>query len=177
MEETILNTEVIYDGRLVKLERSTVRLPNGAESFREVVRHPGAVAIVPVDSDGALVLVRQFRLPAGQVLLEIPAGTLENGEDPRECAIRELQEEIGYKPGVLEPLGAVYLAPGYSSEYTYLFIARDLVHSKLDADEDENLRVERVKLDDMLARIDANEIEDVKTVAAVLRAARTLGAG
>ncbi len=170
--ETVLETETIYEGRVVNLYLETVRLPDGKEALREVIRHSGAVAIVPLHADGQVTLVRQFRLPAGTWLLEIPAGVLEPGEDPRAAAERELQEEVGLYPGTLTPIGGVFLAPGYSSEYIHLFVATDLRPSTLPGDEDEFLEVVKLPLAELLAMIDRGDVADAKTIATVLRAAR-----
>ena len=174
MEEQILRSETIYNGRLVNLQRHTVRLPNGKESQREVIQHPGAVAIVALDEQNRILLVRQFRLPAGQILLEVPAGTLESGEDPLDCARRELREETGYLPHRLQALGGIYVAPGYTTEYIHLFLAGDLEHAPLPGDHDEFVEVERLTLDDLLNLIDRGEIVDAKTIASVLLVARRL---
>ncbi|GAB4576009.1 MAG: NUDIX hydrolase [Anaerolineae bacterium] len=175
--EIVLETETIYEGRIVNLYLETVRLPNGRESVREVIRHGGAVAIVPLHEDGQVTLVRQFRLPAGTELLEIPAGTLEPGEDPLVCARRELQEEVGLYPGKLIPLGGIFLAPGYSSEHIHLYAARDLQPATLDGDEDEFLEVVTMPLDEVLAMIDRGEFADAKSMAALLRVARLVERG
>lgn len=175
--ETVIETETIYEGRIVNLYLETVRLPDGKEALREVIRHGGAVAVVPLHADGDITLVRQFRLPAGTHLLEIPAGTLEPGEDPQECARRELQEEVGLYPGRLVPMGGIFLAPGYSSEYIHLYVALDLQPSSLAGDDDEFLEVVRMPLDDFLTQVDAGEVADAKSIAAVLRAARLLARG
>ncbi len=168
LTETKIGTELIYSGRVVHLYLDTVQLPNGKTATREVVRHGGAVAIVPVDADRNIIMVRQYRHPIGRILLEIPAGTLHEGEVPELCAVRELQEEIGYKPGHLEKIGAVYLAPGYSSEFIHLYMATDLQESQLEMDEDEFIEVERVTIADALTRIQKGEIADAKTISAVL---------
>jgi ADP-ribose pyrophosphatase len=175
MEEIILSSEEIYNGRVVKLALHQVRLPNGEEAKREVVRHPGAVAIVAFDANGDVLLVRQFRLAAGKILSEIPAGTLNPGEDPLECAIRELQEETGYKPGKIEALGGIYVAPGYTTEYIHLFLATDLIESKLAQDIDEFLEVDHVPFKDALAMIERGDMPDGKSNVALLRVARRMG--
>lgn len=175
--ERVLETETIYEGRIVNLYLETVELPDGQEALREVIRHGGAVAIVPLHDDGQISLVRQFRLPAGTHLLEIPAGTLEPGEDPQACAERELQEEVGLFPGKLIRMGGVFLAPGYSSEYIHLYAASDLRPSTLDGDDDEFLEIVKMPLEQLLAQIDSGEVQDAKTIAAVLRAARLLAQG
>lgn len=175
LTETVLGTETIYEGRLVRLYRATVRLPNGETSIREIVRHPGAVAMVPLTPQGAVILVQQFRLPSGQVLLEIPAGTLKPGEDPALAARRELQEEIGLKPGRLTPLGGEFTAPGYTSEFIHLFLAEDLAPAPLAVDDDEFLETVTLPLDEALRRVETGAIQDGKTIAALLLAARRLG--
>ena len=175
MDETIIKTEEIYHGRVVHLLVHDVRLPDGVESRREVVQHPGAVAMVPLDNARNVFLVRQYRLPAGRVLYEIPAGTLHDGEAPSACAHRELQEEIGHRPGELKPLGGFYTAPGYTTEYIHLFLATGLTASSLDSDDDEFIEVDRVPFAEALAMIERGEIADAKSVAGLLRVARHLG--
>ena len=175
MREIVLHTEEIYHGRIVHLTVQDVRLPDGKNAKREVVNHVGAVAIVPVDAQQNVLLVRQFRLPANQVLREIPAGTLNPNEEPLACAERELQEETGHKPGKLEPLGGIFVAPGYTTEFIHLFMATDLHESVLDHDDDEFLEVDRVPLKEAIAMIERGDIIDGKSVAALLRVARKLG--
>lgn len=175
MQEKIISTETLYEGRIVKLELHDVELPNGQRSKREVVRHSGAVAIVALDREGLVLMVRQYRLPAAQILLEIPAGTLNINEDPLTAAGRELQEETGYKPGRLEPMGGLYVAPGYTTEYIHLFLATDLQEAPLAQDEDEFVEMTRYSMKEVLALIDSGHIVDGKTISGVLRAARKLG--
>lgn len=172
LDERTLSREPIYEGRVVKLYLETVELPDGNVAKREVVRHGGAVAIVPLHDDGRVTLVRQYRLPAGQNLLEVPAGTLEPGEDPYDCAVRELQEEANLKPGNLEPLGGIFVAPGYTSEFIHLYLATDMVESSLEGDADEFVEVVTLPLDEALAMIDRGELQDGKTITALLLAAR-----
>jgi ADP-ribose pyrophosphatase len=172
LHEKTLTSRLVYDGKLVKLYRDEVELPDGQRSEREIVRHPGAVAMVPLLPNGEVLLVKQFRAAAQKVLLEIPAGTLEPGEDPLIAAARELQEEIGYKPGKLTRLGAEYTAPGYTTELIYLFLATDLTAASLAADADEFIEVARLPLDAALRRVIAGEIPDGKTQLALLLAAR-----
>jgi ADP-ribose pyrophosphatase len=169
-DEPVLDQESIYQGRIVKLYVETVRLPNGEEAQREVIRHQGAVAIVPLDEAGQVTLVRQYRLPAGQALLEVPAGTLEPNEDPVACAERELQEEVGLFPGKLERLGGIFVAPGYSSEYIHLFVATGLEPSRLKGDDDEFLEVIHMPLKEAVAKAVAGELNDGKTITALLLA-------
>src|SRR5262245_44718367 len=136
--ETVIDSQEIYSGKIVHLRVDTVRLPNGHESKREIVGHRGAVCVVPVQADGTILLVRQFRLAAGKVLLEIPAGTLEAGEDPADCAARELEEETGFKAGQMRFLFSAFLAPGYSTELIHAYLATDLTEGSIHFDAGEN---------------------------------------
>lgn len=175
MREKITHTEAIYSGRVVTLVVHDVELPDGKPSKRELVQHPGAVAVVALDAEQNVLLVRQYRIAADQIMLEIPAGTLEAGEDPQVCAIRELQEETGFLPGTIEKIGGIYVAPGYTTEYIHLYLAKDLSASKLDQDEDEFLELNRVPLAAALRMIEAGEIIDGKSISALLLVARRLG--
>lgn len=168
LSEKKIASDLIYDGRVVHLYLDTVQLPNGNSAKREIVRHPGAVAIVPLDADGNVILVTQYRHAAGRLLLEIPAGTLNPGEDPDVCAVRELQEEIGYKPGKLQKLGGIFLAPGYSTEYIHLYLATDLIESRLHMDEDEFIEVSRLPVSEVQRRIQSGDIADAKTISAMM---------
>lgn len=175
--EVVLGREPIYEGRVVRLYLETVQLPDGRTAQREVIRHSGAVAMVPLHDDGQVTLVRQYRLPAGQQLLEVPAGTLEPGEDPLACAVRELQEEVDLRPGRLTPLGGVFVAPGYTSEFIHLYLAMDLTPSSLEGDADEFVEAVRMPLNEALAMIERGEIQDAKTMTALLLVARRLDRG
>ena len=172
--ETVTGTQRIYEGRIVKLRVDEVRLPNGKASKREVVEHGGAVAIVPMRDKDTVLLVRQFRLPAGKPLLEIPAGGVEKGEDPETCARRELSEEIGLRPGRLIPLYAAFVAPGYTTEKIHGFLALDLEDAPGQADEDEFVEMVPMRLADAIAAIATGEIEDMKSIAGLTLAARLL---
>jgi ADP-ribose pyrophosphatase len=174
IEEKILASEPLYEGKLVSLYRDTVQLPDGQQAFRETIKHPGAVAMVPLLPGGDVLLVRQYRTAAQKVLLEIPAGTLEPGEDPLEAAARELREEIGYRPGKLVRLGAEYTAPGYTSELIHLFLATELESARLAGDADEFLEVVRLPLAEGLRRVVQGEILDGKTQIALLLTAHYL---
>jgi ADP-ribose pyrophosphatase len=174
VEETVIKSQDIYDGRLVHLKLHDVRLPDGATSIREIIHHPGAVALIAVDNDQQVLLVRQFRLAANRIMIEIPAGTLEPGEEPEACAIRELQEETGYKPNQVEALGGLYVAPGYTTEYLRLFYATDLEPSTLEQDDDEFLELMRVPFREALDMIERGDIIDGKTIAGLLRVASKL---
>jgi ADP-ribose pyrophosphatase len=137
--ETTTASEKIYEGHVINLRKDEVRLSNGHITQREIVEHRGAICVVPAQADGRLLLVRQFRKPAEQTLLELPAGSLEKGEDPLDCAHRELLEECGLKAAQMTPLFQCYLAPGYSSEYMYGFLAQELEQVQAQPEEDEIL--------------------------------------
>ena len=162
----LLNSEIVYPGRAFTIRRDTLRLPDGHESRLDIVEHVGSVIILPIDSNGELVFVRQYRHAAGLNLLEFPAGTLGEGETPEVCALRELREETGMAAGKLEPLGGFYLAPGYSTEYMHVYLATGLFYDPLEADTDEFLSVERVPLSKALAMCERGEIPDAKSLAA-----------
>lgn len=174
MDKT-LSSRLVHQGRVIALEVHQIELRNGTQRQREVVRHPGATAVVAMDDEGKVLLVRQFRYPIGRELLEIPAGTLEPNEEPTVCAARELQEETGYKPLELVPMGGVFMAPGYTDEYIHFFYAPRLAHAPLEADDDEYITLERVPLQEALAMIEDGRIVDNKTISALLRTARRLG--
>ncbi len=174
--ETIIDARTIYKGRVFDVEVDTVRFPDAKTGTREIIRHTGAAAVVPLDDDGNLLMVRQFRLAADREMLEIPAGGLDSpDEHPRDCALRELQEEIGHLPGELIALGSFFVAPGYSTERIYLYLARKLTPSRLEQDSDEYLAVERIPFDEVLAMAHDGRIMDAKTIIAMIRAARYLG--
>ena len=166
--EATISTDRVFSGRLINLRIDTVSLPNGHVARREIVEHPGAVALLPLDADGKLVLVRQYRKPAERLLLELPAGTLHRGEDPKLAAQRELQEEIGYSAGKLERLTGFYTCPGFCTEYMHVFLATDLRPSRLPADEDESLEPLHLSLDEALELMHKGEICDAKTIAGLL---------
>lgn len=174
MKETIIHSEDIFDGRVVHLKVHDVALPDGNTSKREVVHHVGAVAVVATDSDNQVLLVQQFRLPAGKIMWEIPAGTLEPEEAPEVCASRELQEETGYKPVDLIDLGGIHPAPGYTTEFIRIYWSKDQVESKLEEDADEFVEAEWKPMPDVLAMISDGTITDSKTIVGILRVAREL---
>ena len=163
-----LSEEIVYDGKLIKVVKEMVRLPDGRERPREIVKHPGAVALVPVDKEGNLLLVRQYRRAAGKVLLEIPAGTREPGEDAEKCAQRELREEIGYNAGKIEHMGGFYSAPGFCTEYLECYLLTDLTEGRDDADDDEDIEVVSLSAEKALEAIRNGEICDAKSIAGIL---------
>lgn len=173
LRETRIDGEIVYEGRILRLEVDRVRLANGTETRREVVRHGGAVLLVPITDDGRVLLVRQHRYPTDAVLLEVAAGTLERGEDPVDCAHRELEEETGHRAEELIPLGEFFAAPGYCNELLTCFVARGLrPGGELTGDHDEQIEVVEMSADEVFAAIDSGEIRDCKTLASLLLARR-----
>lgn len=167
--EKTIESELIFDGRGVKVYKDKIELPTGQESFREVVKHSGGVVILAKKEDKIL-LVKQFRYPMKEVLYELPAGKLEIGEDPFEAAKRELEEETGYCANKWTDLGFVYTSPGYSDEKLYLYEAEDLEFTHCHPDEGEIIQAFEYKYDDVLKMIDNGEINDAKTLCALMRA-------
>jgi len=168
LRERTINTKRIYDGRIVSLRVDTVELPDGKTSEREIVEHRGAVAIVPLTDSGEVIMVRQFRQAAGEVLIEIPAGTLGEGEDPEDCARRELVEETGFGARNMTRLFGSYLSPGYSNEMLHTYLATGLSQEQAEQDEDEFVEVVRVRLDDIMDMIRRGEIKDAKSICGCL---------
>lgn len=165
MEERTLESKRIYQGRQVNLRLDTVVLPSGRSTTREVVEHADCVAIVALDSEDNAILVRQFRKPAQRVLLEIPAGGIEPGEGPIQCALRELEEETGYIAAKLERLGGFYSSPGFCTEFLHLFLATELKKGASGADEDEIIEVVPIPLAQIPNLISSGEICDAKSIA------------
>lgn len=171
LRETRLDGEEVFSGRVLRLEVDRIRLPDGGESVREVVRHRGAAVVLPILDDGRVLLVRQFRYPVGEALLELPAGTLEPGEDPTACGARELTEETGYTAASVTSLGRFYAAPGYTDESLQAVLATGLeLTGDAEPDPDEIIEVEVVAADELFRRIETGEIRDSKTLATVLLA-------
>lgn len=164
MEEKLLASKRIYEGRLVNLRQDAVLLSSGRETVREVVEHPNCVAIVAIDSEDNVVMVHQFRKPVEGVLLEIPAGVIEPGEEPQQCALRELEEETGYMAGKMERIGGFYSSPGYSTEFLHLFLATDLQKGSTHPDEDEIIEVVSIPWEQIPGLIVAGEVCDAKSI-------------
>jgi len=168
--ERQLSSRSIFEGRVVSLRVDEVLLPDGGTSTREVVDHRPAVVIVPIDDSGNLLMVRQYRYAVGETLLEAPAGVVEEGEEPDETAQRELQEEVGRISGNLRKLGEFWATPGFCNELMHAYVARDLSHSSLAADDDENITVVPVPVAEALDMIASGAIRDAKTIAVLLLA-------
>ena len=170
MSETCLQSELIFDGRVMHLYYDRVKLPNGMEATREYARHIGAVCVLPLFADGTVACVRQFRYPHGEILTEIPAGKLDSKqEDHAEAALRELREETGCACGKLTHLGKIYTSPAILDEVIDMYLAEDLTEGETDFDEDEFLAPVRIPLKDLVDDVMAGKIPDVKTQAAALR--------
>ena len=169
-----LESRLVHDGKVVKLSVDRVELPNGSVTELEVIRHQGAAAVVPLTTDGEVLLVRQYRHATGGWLLEVPAGKLDPGEAPDKCAARETEEEVGYRVGSLDSLGWIWTTPGFTDEKIWLYLARDLRSGRQDLDGDEVLTVEKLHLEQAIAKVHAGEICDGKSVCALLRAAAYL---
>lgn len=163
MEKT-LTSKLILRGRNFSFYTDEVELSNGRRTQRDVVRHPGSVAIIPVLPDGRVVMVRQYRYAAGKTLLEIPAGTMELDESPLKCAYRELREETGYEAGEMEKVLSCFIAPGYSSEVIHFYVARNLREVGGDQEQDEDISVERYDPKKILEMIRENTVDDAKTI-------------
>lgn len=174
LKEEMVSQKTVYEGYIVNVRMDKAKLMDGRIANREVVSHPGAVAVFAMDEEGNVILVRQFRYAMGEVVLELPAGKLEPGEDPADSGLRELEEETGLVPKIYEPMGCIYSSPGIFEEKIHLFFARDLVQGPDHPDDGEFVEVVRIpyaQLVDMAAR---GEIKDSKTLAGILKASLLL---
>ncbi len=166
----LLKSETLLKGRAFAIRRDWMKTPDGRETKFDIIEHGGSVVLVPLDSDGNMVFVRQYRHAAGGDLLELPAGTLDEGEAPEVCAAREIREETGLAAGKLEKIGEFYLAPGYSTEFMIVYLATDLRHDPLEADADEFLSVEKIPVKNALEMAERGKMPDAKSLAALLLA-------
>jgi len=170
----VLKSEVLMKGRAFCIRRDHLKTPDGRETKYDIIEHSGSVVIIPVDEKGNVLLVRQYRHATGGDLLELPAGTLDEDEDPEVCAAREIREETGMAAGNFTRLGDFYLAPGYSTEFMVVFLATELSHNPLDADEDEFLSVESIPIAKAIQMAERGEIPDAKSLAALFMAKPSL---
>ena len=168
--EKTLSSHTVYEGKILDLVCDDVRLPNGEDAKREVVVHSGGVAVLALTDQNEALVVKQYRYPFSEVLLEIPAGKRNPGEEPRECGIRELKEETGAVAASFTPFGVVYPTPAYVSEKIHLFLARGLTFTGQSLDPDEFLEVEKIPLRTLGEMVMAGKIPDAKTQIAVLKA-------
>jgi ADP-ribose pyrophosphatase len=172
--EKQITTKTVYEGIVVNVRRDIAELQNSSLADREIIEHSGGVGIVPVTNDNKVLMVRQFRYPMGKEVIEIPAGKLEAGEDPLECAVRELSEETGCTAGRYIDLGASYPSPGFCTEILYIYLALDLRPGKTHLDENELLSVEAIAIDELVDKIMANELPDGKSIIGILKAKKYL---
>ena len=164
-----------YMGKIVNLRVDTVRMPTGRLTTREIAEHSHSVCVVPIDQHNNVLMVRQYRKPAETDLLEVPAGGIEEHETANEAVLRELQEEIGYTAGKLVLLSSFWVAPGWSTEYMYAYLATELTPANLAGDDDENIDVVTVPLEEVIGLIEEGEIQDAKSIASLLLALRSTG--
>ena len=166
------DSQTVFEGRVFKVRQDWVHYPDGRRIQLDIVEHNGAVTILPVDDEGQIWFIRQYRHAAGKELLELPAGVAETGEAVEISALRELREEIGMGAKQMEKIGSFYLAPGYSTEFMHVFLARDLRPDPLPGDADEFISVEPIPLDVVLKMIESGKIHDAKTLASLMLAKR-----
>ena len=171
--EKKISSERVFDGFLLHLNKDEIELPNGHRATREWIEHPGASAIIPLLPDNQIILVRQFRYPVGKVTLEVPAGKLDKvGEDPLECAKRELSEETGYTAGKIWKLTTIATTVGFSNEYIHLYAASDLTAGKVHPDSDEFINVVKMPLTAALQMVETGKIYDAKSAVSILLLAK-----
>ncbi len=170
LKEEKISSETIYEGRIIKVYKDEVRLPDGATAKRELMRHRGAVCVVAVDENGFVTIEKQFRYPYGRVITEIPAGKLDENEKPDVAAKRELMEETGIEAKIWHYLGEYYPSPAYTDEVIHMYAAFDLSFGKPNTDEDEFLTTEKIQIDELVKKILKGEIPDGKTQTAVVKA-------
>ena len=174
-EEKTKSVKNIFDGNIIKLRVETVELPDGKTATRELISHGGGVGVIAVDENGEVFMVSQYRIAAREMMMEIPAGKIDNGEEPLECGKRELIEETGYAAEEFTYLGTYYATPGYCEEKLHLYLARKLKFVGQRLDEGEFLNVKKYKLDDLYNMVMENKINDAKTAIAILKAKMILG--
>lgn len=170
----LIKSETLLQGRAFKIRRDHLKTPDGRDTKFEIIEHGGSVIIIPVDADGNIHFVRQYRHAAGIDLLELPAGTRDGNEPFEDCAAREIREETGMEAGKLQKVGEFYLAPGYSTEFMVVYLATDLKHNPLEADDDEFLEVEKISIEKAFELAEHGEMPDAKSLAALLLAKSNL---
>ncbi|MCX7884409.1 MAG: NUDIX hydrolase [Caloramator sp.] len=173
-KEVTISQNYIHRGKVINLRVDEVEFPSGKKSLREIVEHNGGVGVVAVNEKKEIILVKQFRKPFEEVLIEIPAGKLEKGEEPIRCAERELEEETGKKALELQLLNVLYPSPGFSSEKLYIYFCNKMEDGKVNPDEDENLEILYVKYEEALKMIKNGDIKDAKTIVGILAAEKLI---
>ena len=172
LEEKTINSKIIFHGELLELYRDEVLLPNGKTDNREWINHPGAVCCIPILSDGKIALIKQYRYAVKKEMIELPAGKLDKNEIPEVCALRELEEEIGYKAKNLTLLANIHPAIGFANENMWLYLAENLIKTESSLDSDEFLELIPTKLEDAVEMVWSGKITDVKTIIGLLWAQR-----
>jgi len=173
-KEPTIESKIVYKGRILDLKVDTIVLPSGRRTTREIAEHDNSVCMVPIDENGDVLLVRQYRKAVESDLLEVPAGGIEENETPEEAVLRELQEEVGYTAGDVQALAGFWVSPGWCTEYMYSYLATALSPAKLDADFDENITVVRAPLDSIMGLIAEGKLQDAKSIASLLLAMQHL---
>jgi len=173
-EEKMISKKHIYQGNIISIESQTVELPDGREATRDVVLHPGASVIIPLSEEGELYMVKQYRKPIDSVSLEIPAGKLDQGEDPLVCAERELREETGLSADSIRHMISIHSTPGFSNEILHMYLATGLKEGELCADEDEFITSEKMPVDILVNMVMTGEITDAKSIIGILLAERII---
>ena len=166
--EYLIDSRMVFEGRILKLRVDTVRTADGRESTREIIEHAACIAVIPVDADDNVLLVRQYRRALDKELLEIPAGGIDEGESAEDAVIREMQEEIGFLPQKIKRLVGFYSTPGFCNEYLHLYLATDLVPGRLHAEDTAGIEVVRIPVSQVPDLVTSGKIEDAKTVAGLL---------
>ena len=174
LKESTISSKQVYEGSFLDVRKDIVNLPDGNTSTREWINHPGAACIIPVLSDGRLALIKQYRYPVKSIMIELPAGKLDPGEDPEECAVRELEEEIGYSAGKLTFVSKIHPAIGFANEEMWIFLAENLIKSQKNTDRDEFVELIPTSIKDSVKMVWNGTITDVKTIIGILWAERLL---
>ena len=174
LKESAVSSKQVYEGSFLDVRKDIVNLPDGNTSTREWINHPGAACIIPVLSDGRLALIKQYRYPVKSIMIELPAGKLDPGEDPEECAVRELEEEIGYSAGKLTFVSKIHPAIGFANEEMWIFLAENLIKSQKNTDHDEFVELIPMSIKDSVKMVWNGTITDVKTIIGILWAERLL---
>lgn len=172
--EKTIKSEMKYEGNVINTRVDTVELANGKIATRDVVEHPGGVGVAAITENNELLMVKQFRAGPKKVLLEIPAGKLERGEDPAVCGLRELEEETGYTAKEFLEVAKAYSSPGFTDELLHIYVARGLIKTQTNPDEDEFLEIEKIPISDLKHMIETSEICDAKTIIAILMSEKYL---
>ena len=175
--ETTVESRVEFQGRILSVRVDKVRLPDGRITTREIAEHGASVCVVPVDPQGNVLLVRQYRKPVEDQLLEVPAGGMEPGESPMQAAVRELQEEVGFNAREIQTLSSFWISPGWCTEFMHAFLATQLEPASLPADYDENIAVVRIPWGEVDGLLQSGEIKDAKSIASLLLALKLIGPG